>query len=176
MAIWGLKGKKVLVVDDFQEVRLMLRTMVEPLGPSVLKLAETGENAIELMEDDDFDVVLCDYNLGEGKDGQQVLEEAKSRGLLPYSSIYIMATAENTSDMVMGAIDYLPDDYISKPFNRTVIHARLKKLLEKKENLNDISKAIADKDYKKAIECCDDLLQNAPSNRLDLLREPLNKS
>lgn len=62
-----------------------------------------------------------------------------------------MATAENTSDMVMGAIDYLPDDYISKPFNRTIIHARLKKQLEKKENLSEISEALATNNYKKAI-------------------------
>lgn len=170
MAIWSLKGKKVLIIDDFQEMRVMLRAMIEPLAPAMIKLAKNGEDAIECLENNNIDVVFCDYNLGKGKDGQQVLEEAKHRGLLAYSSIYMMATAENTSEMVMGAIDYLPDDYISKPFNRTVIHARLKKLLEKKENLNDISKAMADKNYKKAIVHCDNLLQNKPSNRLDLLK------
>ncbi|MCZ6803177.1 MAG: response regulator [Proteobacteria bacterium] len=170
MAIWGLKGKKVLIIDDFQEMRVMLRAMIEPLAPDMIKLAQNGERAIEYLEDNDFDVVFCDYNLGKGKDGQQILEEAKHRGLLAFSSIYMMATAENTSEMVMGAIDYLPDDYISKPFNRTVIHSRLKKLLEKKENLNDISEAIANKNYKKAIEYCDNLLKNKPSNRLDLLK------
>ena len=170
MAIWSLKGKKVLIIDDFQEMRVMLRTMVEPLAPDMIKLAQNGESAIECLENNNFDVFFCEYNLGKGKDGQQVLEEAKQRGLLAYSSIYIMATAENTSEMVMGAIDYLPDDYISKPFNRTVIHARLKKQLEKKENLSDISKAMADKNYKKAIGYCDNLLQNKPSNRLDLIK------
>ncbi|GJM04337.1 MAG: response regulator [marine bacterium B5-7] len=170
MAIWGLKGKKVLIIDDFQEMRVMLRTMVEPLAPELIKLAKNGEDAIECLENNKFDVVFCDYNLGKGKDGQQVLEEAKHRELLSYDSIYIMCTAENTADMVMGAIDYLPDDYISKPFNRTVIHARLKKQIEKKENLNDISKAMANKNYKKAVIYCDKLLQNKPVNRLDLLK------
>jgi len=170
MAIWSLKGKKVLIIDDFQEMRVMLRTMVEPLAPEMIKLAQNGEDAIECLENNKFDVVFCDYNLGKGKDGQQVLEEAKHRELLSYDSIYMMCTAENTSEMVMGAIDYLPDDYISKPFNRTVIHARLKKQLEKKENLKDISKAIADKNHKKAIAYCDKLLQDTPPNRLDLLK------
>lgn len=170
MAIWSLKGKKVLIIDDFQEMRVMLRTMVEPLAPEMIKLAQNGEDAIECLENNKFDVVFCDYNLGKGKDGQQVLEEAKHRELLSYDSIYMMCTAENTSEMVMGAIDYLPDDYISKPFNRTVIHARLKKQLEKKENLKDISKAMADKNHKKAIAYCDKLLQNNPPNRLDLLK------
>ncbi len=170
MAIWSLKGKKVLIIDDFQEMRVILRTMIEPLAPDMIKLAQNGEEAIEHMEETKFDLVFCDYNLGKGKDGQQVLEEAKHRELLNFSSIYMMATAENTSEMVMGAIDYLPDDYISKPFNRTVIHARLKKLLEKKENLNDISQAISEKNFKKAITYCDQLLESKPANRLDLLK------
>jgi tetratricopeptide (TPR) repeat protein len=170
MAIWSLKGKKVLIIDDFQEMRVMLRTMIEPLAPDMIKLAQNGEEAIERLEENKFDVVFCDYNLGKGKDGQQVLEEAKHRELLGYSSIYMMATAENTSEMVMGAIDFLPDDYISKPFNRTVIHARLKKLLEKKENLNDISQAMSEKNYKKALMHCNKLLESKPPNRLDLLK------
>lgn len=170
MAIWSLKGKKVLIIDDFQEMRVMLRTMIEPLAPASIKLAQNGEEAIEQLESDNYDIVFCDYNLGKGKDGQQVLEEAKHRGLLPYSTIYIMTTAENTSEMVMGAIDYLPDDYISKPFNRTVIHARLKKQLEKKENLGEISKALSLNNYKKAMQICDALLESNPSNRFDLLK------
>jgi tetratricopeptide (TPR) repeat protein len=170
MAIWSLKGKKVLIIDDFQEMRVMLRTMIEPLAPDMIKLAKSGEEAIERLEENKFDVVFCDYNLGKGKDGQQVLEEAKHRGFLSYSSIYMMATAENTSEMVMGAIEYLPDDYISKPFNRTVIHARLKKLLEKKENLSEISQALSENNYKLAVQLCDKLLANKPSNRLDLLK------
>lgn len=99
-----------------------------------------------------------------------MLEEAKHLGLLAYDAIYMMCTAENTSEMVMGAIDYKPDDYISKPFNRTVIHERLKKLLEKKENLGDIARAMADKNYKKALQHCEALLGNKPTNRLDLLK------
>ncbi|MBL1140787.1 MAG: response regulator [Proteobacteria bacterium] len=170
MAIWSLKGKKVLIIDDFQEMLFMLRSMIAPLNPDLVLLAKNGEEAIEHMEETKFDVVFCDYNLGKGKDGQQILEEARHRNLLPYSSIYIMVTAENTSDMVMGAIEYLPDDYISKPFNRTVIHTRLRKQLEKKENLSDISQALAAKNYRKVIQLCDSLLANKPANRLDLLK------
>ena len=170
MAIWSLKGKKVLIIDDFQEMRVMLRTMVEPLTPDLIKLAQNGEEAIERLENEKFDIVFCDYNLGKGKDGQQVLEEAKHRDVLPYSAVYMMTTAENTSEMVMGAIDYLPDDYISKPFNRTVIHSRLKKQLEKKENLGNISQALSLKNYKLAIQYCEKLLASNPPNRLELIK------
>lgn len=169
-ALWSLKDKKILIIDDFQEMRALLKSMIAPLSPGLVETAQNGEEAIELMENNLFDIVFCDYNLGKGKDGQQVLEEAKHRNLLPYSAIYIMTTAENSSDMVMGAIDYIPDDYISKPFNRTVIHSRLKKQYDKKNNLDKVSKAVANKNYKKAIELCDDLLANRPANRLDILK------
>lgn len=170
MSLWNLKGKKILIIDDFQEMRALLKSMVDPLAPEAVQMACNGEEAIEFMEKESFDVVFCDYNLGKGKDGQQVLEEAKHRTLLPYSAIYIMTTAENSSDMVMGAIDYIPDDYISKPFNRTVIHTRLKKQLDRKNNLENISLAIAQHNYKKAITLCDALLRSKPANRMDILK------
>ncbi len=170
MAIWSLKGKKVLIIDDFQEIRVLLKGMIEPLAPALINMAQNGEEALEQMEQQQYDVIFCDYNLGKGKDGQQVLEQAKHSGLLGYDCIYIMCTAENTSDMVMGAIEYQPDDYISKPFNRTVIHARLKKQLEKKDNLVDIARAMGAKQYKKALQHCDELLSKQPPNRYDLYK------
>ena len=170
MKLWNLKGKKVLIVDDFQEMRSMVQNMVAPLAPDVIKLAKNGEEAIEQLKATSFDIVFCDYNLGKGKDGQQVLEEAQHCSLLHYSSIFIMVTAENTSHMVMGAIDYLPDDYISKPFTRTLIHSRLKKLIDKKNSLLEVSRAIAEKNYTKAMSLCDTQLEQDPKNRMELLK------
>ncbi len=170
MALWNLKNKKVLIVEDHQEMRAILQSIVEPLIPEEIVTAKNGEEAIERLEEQQFDIVFCDYNLGNGRDGQQVLEEAKYREFLPFNAIFVMCTAENTSEMVMGAIDYLPDDYISKPFNRTVIHSRLKKLLDRKNNLTDISLSMADKDYRKALSQCDALLKTKPANRSDLLK------
>ncbi len=149
-------------------MRVMLRSIIEPLTPDMIKTAQNGEEGLEQMEAARFDIVLCDYNLGKGKDGQQLLEEARHRELIGYATVYIMVTAENTSEMVMGAIDYLPDDYISKPFNRTVIHGRLKKILERKSNLGDISNAIAHRNYAKAVTLCDRLLAEKPSNQMDI--------
>lgn len=129
-----------------------------------------GEEAIRLISENHYDVILCDYNLGEGKDGQQVLEEAKERDLIPYSSIYIMTTAENTTEMVMGAVEYIPDDYLSKPFTKEVLITRLKRLVEKKENLKEISLAIQQRDYMSAIDICENLLSEKPKNRYELLK------
>lgn len=170
MGIWSLKGKKILVVDDYGEMRSMLRKMLGGFGADDITSAATGEEAIAMIGNKRFDIVLCDYNLGDGQDGQQVLEEVKYRGHLPYSTIFIMITAESTAFMVMGALEYQPDEYLSKPVTATVLQARLQKVMEKKEGLLPLSRALENKDNAKAIELCDQLLASNPRNRFELLK------
>lgn len=170
MKLWSLKGKHILIIDDFPGMRSMLKNMLEIYNPDSITDAVNGEEATQLISENHYDVILCDYNLGDGKDGQQVLEEAKEKDLIPYSSIYIMTTAENTAEMVMGAVEYIPDGYLSKPFTKEVLISRLKRLVEKKENLREISLAIQQRDYVSAIEICNNLLSNNPKNRYELLK------
>jgi DNA-binding response OmpR family regulator len=84
-----------------------------------------------------YDIILCDYNLGQGKDGQQVLEEARFREFMSPSTIFVMITAENTMDMFMGVLEYSPDDYLIKPFTKEALGKKLRDLIRKKENLKD---------------------------------------
>ncbi|SFL03297.1 Tetratricopeptide repeat-containing protein [Nitrosomonas aestuarii] len=170
MNIWNLKNKSVLIVDDFDKMRLLIREILSPLMPQKITMAKNGEEAIELLEKQCFDIVLCDYKLGDGKDGQQILEEARHRDLLKYNAIFIMITAENTSAMVMGAIDFLPDDYISKPFTPSQLQKRLEKASRKKAQLDNIATAINDKNYSKAITLCEQRLQENPTGQTEVLR------
>ncbi|RRQ21796.1 response regulator [Thiohalobacter thiocyanaticus] len=170
MALWNLKGRTILVVDDFPEMRSMLRSMLAMYGADTIEQARNGEEAIERMQARRFEIVLCDYNLGEGKDGQQVLEEAKHRDLLPYDTTFVMVTAENTSEMVMGALEYQPDAYLSKPVTKTVLQARLKKLLDKKVLLTPVARALAQQDYNRVIRLCDELIDQGSKFRYELLK------
>ncbi|MCG6971139.1 MAG: response regulator [Gammaproteobacteria bacterium] len=170
MKLWSLKDIKILVVDDFPAMRSMMRSMLMAYGANNIKEARNGEEALKQLADEKMELVLCDYNLGEGKDGQQVLEEAKERELLPYSSLFIMNTAENTSEMVMGAVEFQPDEYLVKPFNKVVLQMRIRKLQEKKQGLKKISDAIEAKDYQKAIVLCDAAMQQDQKNIFELLK------
>lgn len=170
MAMWSLAGKKILLIDDYGEMRSMLRKMLSGYGAEDINSTATGEEAIELIGHNRFDIILCDYNLGDGKDGQQVLEEVKHRGYITYSTVFIMITAESTAFMVMGALEYQPDEYLSKPVTATVLQARLQKLLEKKEKFQALSKALENRDHAKAIEQCDEQLTHHPRYRFELLK------
>lgn len=170
MKLWSLKDIKILIVDDFPAMRSMMRAMLNSFGANNIKEARTGEEALEFLAEETKDVVLCDYNLGEGKDGQQVLEEAKERELLPYSSLFILTTAENTSDMVMGAVEFQPDEYLIKPFTKVVLQMRIRKLQEKKTGSKKISNAIERKDFSQAIALCDAAMRADQKNLFELNR------
>ena len=165
-----LPGKKILIIDDYQDMRVMLKSMLNVLQPESIMTARDAKEAMEILETKHVDIIFCDYNLDSGKDGQQILEEAKYRKLIPCSSIFIMVTAENNFSMVMGAIEHIPDDYISKPFNRATIYSRLERLIEKKSNMAQISKAVEDKDINLALKLCDIELEKNTKSQLDLLK------
>jgi len=165
------KDKRVLIIDDFPEMRSSLRRMLRSFGIENCDDVDSGEKAIEKMEENAYDVVLCDYNLGlNRKDGQQVLEEAKHRELLPYHVIFMMITAENTMAMVMGAVEYKPDDYLTKPFTKEVLQTRLKRLLAHKTHMVGLDRAVHNKEYAKAIAICDSHLAGKPKNIMELLK------
>jgi len=166
-----LKNKKFLIVDDFLTFRQAMKQMLVSIGGNDIDTADSGENAIREMEMKSYDIILCDYNLGTGKkDGQQVLEETKHRNLVKYSSIFIMLTAENTMPMVMGAVEYQPDDYLIKPISKEVLRSRIERVLKKKADFEDIEKAIDNKEYMSAIALCDERVTKNPGNMLEYLR------
>jgi tetratricopeptide (TPR) repeat protein len=165
-----LASKSYLVIDDFADMRSMLRSMLVAYGVTKIDMAGNGKDALKLLGKHRYDVVLCDYNLGEGKDGQQVLEEAKHKGLLQYSTAFIMITAENTMEMVMGAVEYLPDDYLSKPFNKDMLRARLEKVIVRKDDLHGIVKLINKGKLPEAVALCDEKIAQHPRNLTELLK------
>lgn len=165
-----LKMKKVLVVDDFFNFRLTLKNMLRSFGIMFIDDASNGEEAVRKLSLRRFDIILCDYNLGAGKSGQQVLEEGKYRGYIGYASTFIMVTAENTSEMIMGAMEYQPDAYLMKPFAKEVLEKRIRSLLAKKLNIRDIEKAVMDSDYDHAIRVCDELLAQNPGNLAEIMK------
>lgn len=155
----NLKSKKFLIVEDLANMRKAIRELLYTLDVQHIVEAANGLTAIAAMKRERFDVVLCDYNLGEGKNGQQVLEEARFRKLLPYNAIFIMVTAEQNQSMVLGAMESKPDEYLTKPFNGQQLLMRLERNQTKKEFFANIEQAIEAENYSLAIQYCDSKLQ-----------------
>lgn len=163
-------GKNYLVVDDFVGIRQLLRESLRSLGARNIDQASSGGEAMGLLARIRYDVVLCDYNLGEGKNGQQVLEEARVRNLINPSTVWLMVSAEKSVESVMGAAEHQPDAYLIKPITEGVLLTRLNRVWHKKQVFSMIDQAYAEKDYLRAAKLCDERIGHDRLHALDLLR------
>lgn len=152
------KDKHFLVADDFPDFRAAVKSMLTQIGVRSIDIASSGEESVSMCRKKRYDVIVHDYNLGEGKDGMQVLEELVLEELLSPHTVFIMATAENSQSYVMGAMEYEPDAYLTKPFNRAALQQRLDALLERKEALRTVNDALAAKDWAAVVEAVDKLI------------------
>ncbi len=162
--------KKCLVIDDFPEVRGSVKRILKNFGVNSIDTAANGDEAVALCKSHRYDIVLCDYNLGAGKDGQQVLEELRYLRALLNTSLFVLITAESSRQMVLGALECEPDDYITKPITQTSLRVRLDKALLKHEALYDIKKAIDKRDYQSAITQCDRVMKAQKKYVTDCLK------
>ncbi|MYM91771.1 tetratricopeptide repeat protein [Rugamonas sp. FT82W] len=162
--------KRYLLVDDFVGIRQLLRESLRNLGAKHIDQAASGGEAMMLLSKTRYDVVLCDYNLGDGKNGQQVLEEARIRNLMLPSSVWLMVSAEKSVESVMGAAEHQPDAYIIKPITEGVLLTRLNRVWNKKQIFREIDQAFADKDYLRAARLCDEQIAHDRLHEIDLLR------
>ncbi|MGZ5010160.1 MAG: response regulator [Methylobacter sp.] len=166
-----LASKKILVVEDQPIMRETLKHILGSFGARFIVEAESGINAITAMRIDRFDIVLCDYNLLRGKNGQQVLEEARHLKLLPVKAIFIMVTCEQSQEMVLSAIDNKPDDYLIKPFNQQQLLNRIERCHARKTYLASIENEIDKGNLYQAIYNCEQLLQQDDKKmRMQLLK------
>lgn len=166
----NIRDYRFLIVDDLREMRMTLRGMLESLKVKQIWEAKSGDEALESLGKQPVDVVLCDYNLGDGRDGQQTFEEARGRGLLPATAAWIMITAEQAMSMVMGVVENNPDGYLVKPINKSVLQARIERVIARKMIIKDIEAAMKEGEYATVIALCDQLLEKYPSMKTDLQR------
>lgn len=167
-----LAGKRILAVDDLVESRSAMKKMLVILGATKVDVAMDGDEATEYILNNDYDLVISDYNLGRGRDGQQILEEARFIRRLKATTTFVMLTGENAMDMVMGAIEYEPDDYVTKPFTIDIMRQRLTRILTIKEQLRPINDAIDRQAKNEVMQLCDEYIKTKPrlKNRVERIK------
>jgi two-component system KDP operon response regulator KdpE len=116
----------LLVVDDDPAVRKVLQTSLTASGFSVEE-ARDGEEALTLISEQRYDLVILDINLA-GISGLEVCREIRSR--LPQIGIMIVTVRDSESDMVQ-ALEAGADDYLTKPFRFAELVARVRAVLRR---------------------------------------------
>ncbi|MDF2951765.1 MAG: phoP [Anaerocolumna sp.] len=122
--------RTILTVDDEVHILELVSYNLEREGYQVLK-AETGEEALELLEKNKVDLVLLDWMLP-GMDGIEVLRRIRAdqgKRKMPV----ILLTAKNDEISKVVGLEVGSDDYLAKPFGIYELLARIKAVLRRSE-------------------------------------------
>lgn len=159
---------KVLIVDDNENNRYTLKRRLNRLNYRAIAEAEDGFSAVKLLETETFDIVLLDVMMP-GMDGFEVLEIIKATPKLANISVIMISALDDLQNVVKG-IEMGADDFLPKPFNPTLLNARLKAAVRKRRLVNietnyykDFDK---DTDFAK-LELFTGSLDNEMTNNLD---------
>ncbi|MGB5696699.1 MAG: sigma-54 dependent transcriptional regulator [Polyangiales bacterium] len=128
--------RRVLVVDDEENIRLVLRTLLKKHGYQV-EAAESAEAALEQLERFDPDFVLADVRMS-GMTGLELCTELKARSSL---ATVILMSAYGSMDLAIDAMKAGAYDYISKPFKQDEVLLALTKA-EERESLRRENRAL----------------------------------
>jgi sigma-B regulation protein RsbU (phosphoserine phosphatase) len=134
----ALQLARILVVDDLEENRDLLIRRLRREGYHDIAVAVDGEEALAQLRAKSFDLVLLDVMMPKC-DGYQVLEQLKAENRLHELPVIVISALDEIDSVVrciqLGAVDYLP-----KPFNATILRARVSASLEQKF-LRDVLRA-----------------------------------
>ena len=108
-------GIKILIVDDMMPARAFIRGSIKAYISKDIETdeANSGEAAKSKLETHKYDLVLCDWNTP-GMKGSELLEWVKSQDKLK-DIPFIMITAHNEKEIIMGAIKLGVKDFLIKP-------------------------------------------------------------
>lgn len=117
---------RALIVEDDAAVRNTLAKVLTSSGIESI-LTESGQEALDKLASDAFDVVLLDINL-DGMDGFEVIHALRNNG----NRIPVMVVSGRTEDVdMLYSLEIGADDYITKPFNPVTLAAKVKALIRR---------------------------------------------
>ena len=154
MKIKKESSASIQIVDDIEDNRIVLQDMIQALGHKTT-LAVNGMDAYSLIKFQPPDLVLLDILMPE-MDGYEVLENIKADEDLNYIPV-IMITAVDETESIISCLEMGAEDYIVKPFNSSLLKARINGSLEKKR-LWDAEKDLLEKTLKGSIEVLVEIL------------------
>ena len=121
-----MSSAKILIVDDAQQVRRVLRTALSAEGYTIFE-AGTGEEALESVRQSTPDAILLDVNMP-GIGGLETCREIRRTMDIPI----LMLTVRNAERDKVMALDAGADDYVVKPFSMAELLARIRAALRRR--------------------------------------------
>lgn len=168
----------ILIVDDVSENRELASRLLVPQGYAVDE-AENGAQALKLIENGNYDLLLLDVTMPE-MDGFTLLEELKKRKMLRELPV-IMISGRDEMAAATHCIAVGAEAFISKPFQPALLNARVESSLERKranDTIREVVDALHEEQEKSNRLLCNilpgkiaDLLKSTPSHETTLIAD-----
>jgi len=137
----SFSGCRILVVDDNEDNRYTLTRRLRREGYTDVVTAGDGREALGRLAETDFDLMLLDIMMPE-MDGYSVLEKLRASGRLASLPVIVISAIDDF-DSVVRCIEMGAEDYLRKPFDATLLRARISGVLEKKRLRDEVTRQLA---------------------------------
>ncbi|MBB5370359.1 MULTISPECIES: tetratricopeptide repeat-containing response regulator [unclassified Janthinobacterium] len=165
-----LQGLTALIIEPHPGMRSSLHNMLNLCGLAKIDDAAGSGQAIRMLGNKSYDLILCEYALEGGQDGQQMLEDLRHHKLIHASTMFFMVTGEGSFGKVVSAVELLPTDYILKPFTADRMLERIGRALDKRNAFVPVYQLIDVGNERAAIAACSEGVSLYPRYATDFLR------
>jgi len=150
-----LSATRALVIDGNPNSRTILVGQLKEFGVGAVSQSSRLADARVTLENQVFDIVLCEqYFPHEKMTGQELLDDLRRNQLLPFATVFIMVTGEATYTRVAEAAESALDGYLLKPHKANHLADRLRQARMRKTSLQEIFTAIEWEEFERAANLC----------------------
>lgn len=143
---------KILIVEEQPLAQSYMKQSLEKLGFGQLRFADHANSAKEQCINEQFDLIVCSFNLNKHQDGYQLYEELRIKQLIKSSTGFIFISAETSGSLVHSILELQPDDFLVKPFTAQELKIRIERILKRKRDLQTVYNFIDDGNDSKALK------------------------
>ncbi len=165
-----LDGLTALIIEPHAGMRSTIHNMLTMCGLSKIDHVGSSNQAVKHLGVKPYDLILCEYALEGGQDGQQLLEDVRHHKLMPLSTMFFMVTAEGDYGKVVSAAELGPTDYILKPFTADLLLERIARGLERRNALLPVYELMEAGNQREAIAACVEGEARHPRYLVDFMR------
>jgi len=170
LSMADLSSISALLIEAHPNMRTQLRNMLGEVGIQKVQMAVSAGAAVRKLREMSFDLILCEYHIGDGQDGQHLLEDLRHNAVIPLRTLFIMVTGERQYEKVVSAAELAPNDYLLKPFAADALYSRITKAVVKRAAFLPIYKLIENDDTPAAIRACKEAEAIYPQYQIDFMR------
>jgi DNA-binding NarL/FixJ family response regulator len=154
------KTRPILVIDDCPMYRTATQGMLLKFGfnQKQIHLAHDAKIALQKCVTQNFQLVMCDYNLGDAKNGHQLIDELQEKKLLAADCILLIVTGDASSDVVRGFAELSPDGYMVKPLSYSTFSKRLPRIGKQKTSLSTLLTSFANEQFSESLNFAEEAI------------------